>query len=348
MEKYELERVHVACPVCRSLDGLRLYSVNSNQASQHFVLREAAPDRHRLLREHIEALWGQTTCDVVRCAGCGFCFADPFVAGDARFYGLAYERSGYPQWKWEYQRTRDALLELNGRKRLDHARLLEVGAGNGAFIKQVTPDLIRKDQVLCTEFSEFGRNAIAQLGVKCISQDVRELSASGSDGRFDFICMFQVLEHLDRLDDLFVHLSSLATDSAHLFVAVPNGERIEFNELNGALLDLPPNHVGRWNRQSFEVMAQRHRWQVVEHEVQREGPRAKAQRFAFYRYGYKSQSPDSLANRIEKIPRKSLRRPLQALAVGWYLLGGLSPLISLLCNPELGESQWAHLVKPSA
>jgi len=347
MEQYALEPVKVACPVCRSLEGLRLYSVDSEQASQHFVLREVSPDRHRLLREHIEVLWGKAICDIVRCAGCKFCFANPFVAGDARFYSLAYERTGYPPWKWEYQRTRQALLELNGRQSLRPARLLEVGAGNGAFIRQVTPDLIRKDHVLCTEFSDFGRNAIANLGVQCVPQDVRELSADG-DGRFDFICMFQVLEHLDRLDDLFDHLSSLATDAAHLFVAVPNGGRIEFNELNGSLLDLPPNHVGRWNRQSFEVMAHRHGWQVVEHEVQPEGPTAKVKRFAFYRYGNKSQSPNTLANRIEQVPPKLLRRPLQALAVGWYLLGAVPPLISLLRNPELGEAQWAHMVKSPA
>src|SRR5687768_12175285 len=107
MEKYTLQPKKIDCPSCSSFNGLVLYTVDSEQAAQHFVLNEVDLDRHRRLRGHIEALWAQSMCDIVRCTGCGFCFADPFVAGDARFYDLAYQRSSYPQWKWEYERTRE-------------------------------------------------------------------------------------------------------------------------------------------------------------------------------------------------------------------------------------------------
>jgi hypothetical protein len=228
---------------------------------------------------------------------------------------------------------------------LDAAHLLEVGAGNGAFIRQVTPDLVRKENVLCTEFSDFGRNAVIEYGVKCVPQDVRELTTEGDTARFEVICMFQVLEHLDQLDALFAHLSSLASDTAHLFIGVPNAKRIEFNELHGSLLDMPPNHIGRWDRTSFEVIGRRHGWKVAEYEVQRESSKAKARQFAFYRYGRKSQLRNTLANQIERITPKLVRRPLQAMAVGWYALTALPGFYSLLSDTELGEAQWVHMVK---
>ncbi len=86
MTEYQLTPVEACCPVCTNEHNLLLYSVEAEQSAQHYVLRETAPERHDALRAHIEALWQQPTCDVVRCTACGFCFARPYVAGDERFY----------------------------------------------------------------------------------------------------------------------------------------------------------------------------------------------------------------------------------------------------------------------
>jgi 2-polyprenyl-3-methyl-5-hydroxy-6-metoxy-1,4-benzoquinol methylase len=347
MREYALRPKQSLCPVCSNRNGHVLYSVNSDQAAQHYVLNEVESERHKLLREHIESLWRQSTCDVVRCAECQFCFADPFVSGDARFYELAYQRSGYPRWKWEFERTFEALATLQARGGLRNFRLLEVGAGNGAFIRRIAPELTAKANVLCTEYSDFGRTAITEYGVKCTAQDVRELRAENV-GTFDVICMFQVLEHLDQLDRLFEHLSSLAKGAAHLFIGVPNDQRIEFNELHGSLLDMPPNHVGRWNRAAFEIISRRHNWKLAEHGVQQEDFMPKARQFAIYRYGRRSQSRDSLANRIERVLQKRVRRPLQAAAVVGYSLLGLPHFYALWRNVKIGEAQWVHLQRDTS
>ena len=44
---------------------------------------------------------------------------------------------------------------------------------------------------------------------------------------------------------------NLLSKNGEILIAVPNEEIIKFNELNGALLDMPPNHIGRWSKKTF-------------------------------------------------------------------------------------------------
>ena len=58
------------------------------------------------------------------------------------------------------------------------------------------------------------------------------------------------MEHLD--DSLLINtLKEILTDNGEILIAVPNEKVIEFNENNGALLDMPPNHIGRWSKSSL-------------------------------------------------------------------------------------------------
>jgi SAM-dependent methyltransferase len=340
---YSLDPTEAVCPACTQADGRVLYAVSSEEAAQHYVLREADPERSAALVRVIERLWGGPTCRVVRCSACAFCFADPYVAGDAEFYTLAYERTGYPAWKWEFEQTRTVLRRL--RPTLGSApALLEVGAGNGAFIRGIVPDLFERADVLGTEFSEYGAREIERLGVACERVDVRSLDLDVWGGRFTVVCLFQVLEHLDRLDRLFEHLTALTTTNGHVFIAVPNDARIEFNEHHGGLLDMPPNHVGRWTRRSFEALVGRHGWRVVEHALEPVTVVADLVGLATFRYMRRRQSPGSVANWIERRPRR-IRRPLQAIAAGVYGFASLRALAELARSPGLGSSQWVHLEK---
>jgi len=336
-------RMPLPCPACGATGARTLHTYTAAEAAQHFVLRETAPERHDALREHLHALWGGDACTVRQCPACGFAFADPHVAGDERFYTLAYERTGYPQEKWEYHVT-EARVRALAAEAERPLSLLEVGAGDGAFVRRLVPAVVPPAGVLCTEYSAYGRERIEGLGVRCVAEDVRAL-ADPHEGPFDVLCLFQVLEHLDGPDAVFAALARLAAPGAHLFVAVPNDRRIAFNEAHGSLPDMPPNHVGRWTRAAFEAVAARHPWRLLEHAV--EPPRARDQVLghATYRYMRQRQRPGTLASRVERVSSRAMRRPLQAAAAGAYALGALGPIARLLRDPSLGDSQWAHFVR---
>jgi len=341
MGSYKQDPRQLACPVCRAGNARILWKVDSRQAAQHFVLEERDRKRFLKLASHIEALWGGKTCEVAECESCGFCFSNPFIAGDKRFYELAYVRheGGYPEWKWEFQLTYEALKKSAGPGR----RLLEIGAGSGAFVKTIARDILQKENILCTEFSEYGVRTIREAGVTCLSADIRDLSSPEFREGFDAVCMFQVLEHMDRPDDLFQKLNWLTKKGGSLFIATPNPGRIRFNELNGALLDMPPNHIGRWNGKCLEEIGRRSGFRVEDVKVERLSVKSVINEFIVYRFLRNSQRRDSLGNRIRRIKNRRLLTIMQVIGLAINSMTAI-PAIARM-DSTLGDSQWVHMVK---
>ncbi len=278
-------------------------------------------------------------CDVVRCANCSFCYAFPYLAADARFYEIAYYRPSYPIWKWEYQVTYETLIDMVISRNLKNFKLLEIGAGDGAFVKKVVPKLTPRENVLCTEYSEYGKNKVNSYGIACLSKDISELEFAEYEGNFDVVCMFQVLEHMDRLDILFRRLTHLTTRRAHLFIAVPNYMQREFYDLHGIREDIPPIHIGRWNKKCFEIIAGRHGWAVVRHELEPQSALSKAKKFVRLRF-----VNSEVAKRLDGVQNRPVRRILKAIALSVCGLNSF-PEVMRLSYGNFGVSQWIHLRK---
>jgi 2-polyprenyl-3-methyl-5-hydroxy-6-metoxy-1,4-benzoquinol methylase len=200
------------------------------------------------------------------------------------------------------------------------------------------------ENITTTEYSDYGRSRIESLGMKCLPQDVRELQ----EGTFDAICMFQVLEHLDGLDGLFEKLTASLNPGGSLFLAVPNDRRIEFNETNGALLDMPPNHIGRWNQMAFTKIAQRSGLQLRDHSVEPLSAPAFMAEFAHYRFLRRSQIDGTLECKLEYLARTSksrlVRNALRGSGTLIDLIAGIPAVLRI--NGQIGDSQFAQLVKP--
>lgn len=339
MRAYANLPVEAGCPICNATSAQMLWEVSSKDAAQHYVLKEADEARFDKLVRSIESRWRKSSCRVVRCDSCDFVYSDPYVAGDGNFYGLAYQRTGYPKWKWEYQITHDVLKGVN-----PGFKYLEIGAGDGAFVSGIVPALTAAENAYCTEFSDYGRERIRGLGVRSEALDIRDVNPTEFQGCFDVVCMFQVLEHLDGLDHLFNHLRCLTSDSAHIFIAVPNPDRIEYNELHGAMWDMPPNHIGRYRKTTFEALCRRWGWELVEHKLEQNSFMATAKSFVLYRFLKNAQRANSLENRIMRIRHARMRKALQFAGVVLNIPGAM-PGVAGMSEHHRGMSQWVHLRK---
>ena len=327
------------CPICSSNKYKILWETNSKVAAQHYILIEKDPRKFNLLKSHIENLWGQNDCKIVECEFCDFCYSDPFVAGDELFYTIAYNRSSYPSWKWEFQQTYD-ILEKSSKNDL---KLIEIGAGDGRFVKRIASNILKRENIYCTEFSKFGKQEIEKSGIKCFNKDFRNFTSTDFDEKFDIICMFQVLEHLDKIDLTFQKLNWLLKSGGSLFIAVPNSERIEFNELNDALLDMPPNHIGRWNKKSFEIVGKQNGFRLNDFKVEEFNFIGMSIQFIHYRMLQKSQKNGSFENRIFQIKNQFLLRLMQLIS----FIINLCIASPILINKRAwkGNSQWVYFTK---
>ena len=200
------------CPVCRSKKVAMVHRVVAEAAARHFLDPRRHGERFRDLCDHIASLWGQDHCFICRCVDCGFGFADPYIAGDAKFYSLAYQREpgDYPTHKWDHDIAIDTLQRCAAAHGGRSTRLLEVGAGDGAFIRRIAPSLVDPAAILCTDYGDYGTAELRKLGVRVVQGDIREIPLGVHD-RFDVVCLFQVLEHLDRLPELFTRLWTITS-----------------------------------------------------------------------------------------------------------------------------------------
>lgn len=329
----------VRCPICSSTEVTSLYSVDSVQAAQHVVGRDVDPQRLQQLKLHIESLWHDYTCAFISCDNCSFGFAQPYIAADKRFYELVYNDSVYPRWKWEYQMTLGVLRDLSMCDSPSELNLLEVGAGDGAFVEKIISDRIRKEHVLCSEYSDYGKSKIDSLGITCIQEDIRSPSFEKYIHHFDIVCLFQVLEHLNDLDTFFERLTRLTKSQAHMFIAVPNTKHREFFDRHGFLEDIPPTHIGRWSILSLSIMAKRYDWKLVGYKTEPQSYASKATKFIFFKY--ESFRHTAWINRIR---HRSIRKMAKLILMSWCMLTSLPSLFALR-SPALGVSQWFHLQK---
>lgn len=331
------------CPACGHGTIVGEFAVRAAEAAQHFVLEELDACRHRALAQHIRSLWGGDSCSLMRCAACGCRFAVPFVGGDETFYTLAYQRTGYPGAKWEYRRALDFLDALPRARR----RILEIGAGNGRFIATLPPQIVRREDVVATEFSDYGIGELRRLGVTALKCDFRTLSRERCGGGFDVVCLFQVLEHLDDLDRAFAKFRELCNDGGVIVLSTPNDARIRFNEANSALIDMPPNHLTLWTRDAMERVASRNGFRLVEHCHEPKDRVRDSLLFLKYRFLRASHRRGSIANAIGSVRNVRSRRVLATIWIGSTLPAYIPGLIRCWRHAS-GESQLAVLLREPA
>jgi SAM-dependent methyltransferase len=322
------------CPACKSGSSSVHRVISSEEAAQHFVLAEEDRNRHARLRSHIEGLWQQSRCEIRSCGDCGMYFALPFVGGDKTFYNLAYSGAGYPATRWEYDRT---LQAINGNA--SGWRVLEIGAGAGRFLDRLG---IPPENITALEYNDAGRSIMESKGYKAIAADVRELALEP----FDAIFMFQVLEHMDRIDELMASVARLSRK--HVFVSVPNLHRTAFYETTGSLLDMPPNHIGRWTRLAFEAAWGRHGFRVLDMEVEPTNLVEFVRTDILYKTLRRAQTHGTAANRVRSLPRGLPRRILEVALVAFCApsrVTAWAKAIERFHGVGLGRAAWVHLTR---
>lgn len=187
--------------------------------------------------------WLPEECSIrlMKCETSGLEFYDPpSLAAPPEFYALLQRTGGsyYPDTKWEFDRA--AASVPSG------ARVLDVGCGDGAFLRLI------RDEKACVvrglETNREGRRAAEMLGLEVLDQLASDHRAAGK-GPYDVVTAFQVLEHLVDPLGFLLDLKSLVRPGGLVIIAVPNAR--SFLDWVSNPLDMPPHHMTRWDAGVF-------------------------------------------------------------------------------------------------
>jgi SAM-dependent methyltransferase len=224
------------CPLCGSSSAATLSHIHLSD-----VWRAYAEQWATSFSDDVIAKYGNGPAALCRCGRCELEWFDPALEGDSAFYSQLFTGGiTYETWRWEFDQA--------ARRIADGARVVEVGPGEGAFLRSVLP---RCASVEALEKNPHAANVLRAAGIKVSEDDVRA-DALARPGRADIVCAFQVLEHVADVRGFLSALLTIVAPGGEVLLSVPNRERFRQGmEPN----DCPPHHLSRWSPRQFTAVA---------------------------------------------------------------------------------------------
>jgi len=196
---------------------------------------------HSRLSFDVKPFLSSKSVQQFRCEETGYEFFEPSeVMGNPDFYGKLYGNAdwAYSDTKWEYKVAGDFVEK--------GFRVLDVGSGGGQFLASVEA----KERV-GLETNKNGRD-VTPAGIKTLGEVVEDHAISNA-GHYDVVTAIQVLEHVYEVRTFIDSCLELLKSGGTLVLSVPNnGGFVGASELP---LNMPPHHMGRWNRESLSSIA---------------------------------------------------------------------------------------------
>lgn len=180
--------------------------------------------------------------EIYKCNDTGYRFYYPFTtSGDSDFY-IHFQQYDwyYMPWKWEHQICSDLIKQGH--------RVLEVGCGKGAFLKEIN----RTIGAACVGLELNESSIIDTQNLKIENISIENFSKNNRE-QFDLVCSFQVLEHIAMINSFLNAQVDCLKKGGFLVISVPNNDSY-FIKYGNHCLNSPPHHMGLWNDDSLKSL----------------------------------------------------------------------------------------------
>ncbi|NEU76752.1 methyltransferase domain-containing protein [Hassallia byssoidea VB512170] len=180
---------------------------------------------------------------IYKCLDTGYRFYFPLeLSGDSKLYEKLQKRAGYYRLKPEHQAAKN-FIKAN-------TSVLEIGCGSGLFLEELQ-NLGMSCQGL--EFNDDAVSAGLDKGLKILKEDICKY-ANDNQEKYDVVCSFQVLEHIYYVHDFINASLAVLKKGGKFIVGVPNNNPFLYKYDKYHTLNLPPHHLGLWNKNSLELL----------------------------------------------------------------------------------------------
>lgn len=192
--------------------------------------------------DQVISKYGDGPVTLHSCSRCDLGWFHPALEGDGGFYSELFTGGiKYQPWRWEFDQAAQRIP--------NQARVVEVGAGEGAFLRSLLP---RCGSVEALEKNPDAAERLRAAGIKVRDTDVRE-DAVARPGRADVVCAFQVLEHVADVRGFLSALAAIVVPGGEVLLSVPNRQRFRRGL---EPMDCPPHHLTRWSACQFAAAAE--------------------------------------------------------------------------------------------
>lgn len=167
------------------------------------------------------------------------------ISGNDLFYEELQEKrpSGYYSWRWEHEKALDE-IEKN-----DY--VLDIGCGSGFFLSKLTD---KTPNVRGLEYNDLAIRQCEEKKLSVIKSSIQDFAESNKDV-FDVVCAFQVLEHISDVQSFIKSCLEVLKPNGKLIIGVPNNNPYLFKHDIYHTLNLPPHHIGLWNKKSLKRLS---------------------------------------------------------------------------------------------
>lgn len=248
-----LEMEEVACGACGSLDG----DVFAEGKDYEYA---TSPDTFRL----------------VRCQDCGNVYLNPRPVTSElatiyppNYYSYNYDEAVSPiarraKHLLDDLKARSWLKHYGGSDSLSSMRFLDVGCGDGRYLKMFERMGASKENLYGVEMDAEGMQRLREEGFQTFSGRIEEVANHLPQESFDLIVILQVLEHVENPRETIGRLSRLLCEGGLLIVETPNTESFDARVFRKSYWGGYhfPRHWNLFNADVLRMMAEEERLSV--------------------------------------------------------------------------------------
>lgn len=173
----------------------------------------------------------------------GYSFFYPEIKTDSIFYEHFQQFDWYyMDLKWEHEFALQ-IIPAN-------SRILEIGCGNGMFLKRLTGE---GHETFGLEINKASAKILNENGLKVFCKNIQSFSEEYKNS-FDIVACFQVLEHIYDINTFLNSAVKLLKKGGSLIISVPNNDSF-IKYAYPFALNIPPHHLGMWNVRSLKSLA---------------------------------------------------------------------------------------------